>query len=323
MNDKQIHPKVFVSHSHEDKTLAIKLSEVLRSKGVDAWIDTWEIRPGDSIVQKIFEEGLKDCQGFLILLSPDSIKSAWVRHELDSAMIQRLEGLTRVIPVVVHPCEIPVTLRPLLWLDISLNGMDQVVEKLVDVAFGRDKKPPLGPSPSNLSIQLPGLTNYGARLATFVSGSMNQPDGRSKAFTGTDLAQSLQLTPQQVNDAVDELEAQGLVKTLKWIGTTPYSFGQVEPTSSLPIQLRGTGALNYDPEVDVRIIAAIVVRCSRADGKKLKAESSLPPARINRAVSYLEDYGLVEVLKFLGTTPYKFGSVKATQATRHFVSQNT
>ena len=44
--------------------------------------------------------------------------------------------------------------------------------------------------------------------------------------------------------------------------------------------------------------------------------------RINLAVSYLDDYGLANVLKFLGTSPFTFGAILATGQTRRFVDQS-
>ena len=52
-------PKVFLSHASEDKPRFVdNFAQRLRADGVDAWLDTWEILPGDSFVDKIFEEGL-------------------------------------------------------------------------------------------------------------------------------------------------------------------------------------------------------------------------------------------------------------------------
>ncbi len=51
-------PKVFVSHASEDKDRFVtKFATKLREKGVDAWLDKWEMLPGDSLVDKFFEEG--------------------------------------------------------------------------------------------------------------------------------------------------------------------------------------------------------------------------------------------------------------------------
>lgn len=56
-------PRVFVSHASEDKERFVNgFATRLRANGVDAWLDKWEMLPGDSLVGKIFEEGLKDAQ---------------------------------------------------------------------------------------------------------------------------------------------------------------------------------------------------------------------------------------------------------------------
>ena len=54
-------PKVCISHAGEDRERFAKpFAERLRAKGVDAWASFWEINPGDSLVGKIFDEGLKE-----------------------------------------------------------------------------------------------------------------------------------------------------------------------------------------------------------------------------------------------------------------------
>ena len=73
-------PKCFISYSSLDKPVAARLADKLKSRGIDVWVDTLQILPGDSLVQKIFEEGLKDCQLFLALLSPYSVKSEWLNR---------------------------------------------------------------------------------------------------------------------------------------------------------------------------------------------------------------------------------------------------
>lgn len=316
-------PRAFLSHSHEDRKTAHELAANLRAKGVDVWLDAWEINPGDSLVQKIFEEGLRNCQLFIILLTPTSVRSGWVQHELDAAIVQRLSGATRVVPVVAAPCDVPIALRALLRLDLTVEDVDKVVERLVDTAFGRTKKPPLGPPPSALDHSIPGLSNIASSVAMLLSFSMDQPDGHPRGYDGASISERLSLSPQQVNDAVDELSAMGAVRTMQFLGTAPYDFGHVEPTASLAFQLRGTGVLDYDPEDDVRLVAASVAQAGNADGPWIRQQTGLAPSRINRAVSYLEDYGLVSVMKFLGTSPYEFGHVEATRATRQFVDRNS
>ncbi|WP_232414365.1 toll/interleukin-1 receptor domain-containing protein [Leptospira kirschneri] len=74
-----MNPKVFISHASEDKDrFVINFSTKLRSKGIDAWLDKWEMRPGD----RIFEEGIKNADAFIIVLSKNSVNKPWVREEL-------------------------------------------------------------------------------------------------------------------------------------------------------------------------------------------------------------------------------------------------
>ena len=53
--------RVFVSHSSHDKERFVEpFARRLRERSIDAWLDKWEMLLGDSVVGKIFEEGLKD-----------------------------------------------------------------------------------------------------------------------------------------------------------------------------------------------------------------------------------------------------------------------
>jgi len=66
--------KVFLSYSSKDRADAQKLSDLLREKGVDVWIDQLEIRVGDSLTEKI-GEAIKDADFILVMLSHNSGQS--------------------------------------------------------------------------------------------------------------------------------------------------------------------------------------------------------------------------------------------------------
>ena len=70
---------VFLCHSSDDKPFVEKLCQDLTSGDIDVWFDKWEIRVGDSIIEKI-EEGLKNNDYLAIVLSNASVKSEWVRR---------------------------------------------------------------------------------------------------------------------------------------------------------------------------------------------------------------------------------------------------
>ena len=64
--------KVFVSHSSTDKPFVSRLASDLRTKeGIDAWLDQWEINPGDRIPEKI--EGFFDACSILGLTGTQGV----------------------------------------------------------------------------------------------------------------------------------------------------------------------------------------------------------------------------------------------------------
>jgi hypothetical protein len=314
-------PRAFVSHSHADKQAAEELARALRARGVDAWLDKWEINPGDSLVQKIFEEGLNNCAVFLILLSPESIQSKWVKHELDAALIQKIDGITRVIPVIVRPCTIPVALRTLLWLDLA-GDPSRAAQRIADVAYGRTARPPIGaPSGPQKTLQIKSLSDYASALAlTIAPALLDEPT--PSGFDGETLAKRLNLGPDQVNDAVDELKSLGLVKVHTYLGTHPFNFGIVEPTYALALHLKEPPALSYSPEADIVTVAAAIAALQHSAGEAIAERTGLPASRINHAVAYLADYGHIKLLRSIGTAPYSFSHAQATAATRRFVEEH-
>lgn len=308
--------KLFISHSHNDREFAERLARDLMAQGQDVWFDKWEIQPGDSIVSRIFEEGLSQASAFLILLSKESVRSKWVREELNIATIRRIEDLTRVIPILKEDVEIPNALRALHWVDMRsdfLNG----VRAILNVLNGVSDKPPLGELPAHLqSITEPvaGLSRVASTVGLYLLNATDVDEPFLRGIRNKELAESLSLTPTEINDAVDELESQGLAETNNETGNHPFDFGFVEATYLLFHAL--SGFLKYDPREDVKITISAVAALENTDGTKLQNFTKLSPGRLNRAVDYIKDHGLAEVLLAIGTAPYGFMEIIANRATR-------
>jgi hypothetical protein len=153
-------PKVFLSHAGEDKErFVVEFAKRLREKGIDAWFDKWEILPGDSLVDKIFEEGLKDADAIIVVLSENSINKPWVREELNASMIKRISKGTKIIPVVLEECEIPESLRSTLWERIKdLNNYQENLDRIIAAIFGHREKPPIGQTPKYTSFDITDIS---------------------------------------------------------------------------------------------------------------------------------------------------------------------
>ena len=143
-------PKVFISHASEDKDrFVLDFATRLRSNGVDAWVDAWEMKPGDSLVDKIFEEGIKEAAAFIVVLSKHSVDKRWVREELNTAVVERIERGTQLIPVVIDDCVVPQVLRATVWQKIDdLRSYQRPFDRIMAAICKLDQRPPLGPQPS-------------------------------------------------------------------------------------------------------------------------------------------------------------------------------
>jgi hypothetical protein len=142
-------PKVFVSHASEDKDrFVLGFATRLRQEGIDAWFDKWEMLPGDSLVDKIFQEGIKEAKAVIIVLSNSSIGKPWVKEELNAAFVKRINSGTKLIPVIIDDCEVPEALKSTLWESITdLSAYDSNLKRIVASIYGINEKPPIGPQP--------------------------------------------------------------------------------------------------------------------------------------------------------------------------------
>jgi|GEM_PF-372060 len=161
--EEQKHPKVFVSHASEDKDRFVRaFATQLRENGIEAWVDEWEIYPGDSLVQKIYDAGIGAAQAVLIVLSRNSVDKPWVQDELDVSIIRKIEEGMRIIPIVLDDCTIPTALRATLHVKIpDLNNFEAQLSSIVDTLYGHSKKPALGSAPAYIQNpigQVPGLS---------------------------------------------------------------------------------------------------------------------------------------------------------------------
>ncbi|HKE93387.1 MAG TPA: toll/interleukin-1 receptor domain-containing protein, partial [Povalibacter sp.] len=143
------HPRVFVSHASEDKQrFVVEFARRLRENGVDAWLDQWEMGPGDSLVDKIFEQGLKNAQAVIVVVSAASVQKPWVREELNLSVVKKITQGMKLIPVVIDQCEVPEALKSTIWQRIDdLDHYDAAFQRILGAIFDRSEKPALGEPP--------------------------------------------------------------------------------------------------------------------------------------------------------------------------------
>lgn len=111
--------KVFISHSSTDKKFVRTLKDCLNENGIQTFLDEDQLDLGDNLMAKL-ENALDDTSHLVIILSPASINSKWVKYELKKAIENHKTGVTqKIIPIKYRECQVPTELNDLLHHDLT------------------------------------------------------------------------------------------------------------------------------------------------------------------------------------------------------------
>ena len=95
--------EIFLSHSSADKTFASDVAVMLKRHGLPVWYSDTNITGAQQWHDEI-GDALRRCDWFLLVLSPDSVGSMWVKRETLYALQQpRYEN--RIVPLIHKPCD--------------------------------------------------------------------------------------------------------------------------------------------------------------------------------------------------------------------------
>lgn len=115
--------KIFISYAHIDKETAESVSRHLQDLGYDVWIDTRRLR-GGSVWSKEIELGIINCDVFLLMISPHSMKSKYVRKEIRMA----IDKSKYLVTLKIEHAEIPKSLKSPLadiqWVDYEQSDWE-------------------------------------------------------------------------------------------------------------------------------------------------------------------------------------------------------
>ncbi len=91
----------FLSYSSKDAAFAKKLYESLTEAGVRVFWDRFDVVPGERLEDQI-AEAIRELDRLLVVISPNSIASEWVKKEVEMAWRQRRDSL---LPIRLCPIE--------------------------------------------------------------------------------------------------------------------------------------------------------------------------------------------------------------------------
>jgi len=216
-------PKVFVSHASEDKDrFVLDFAKQLRAHGVDAWLDKWEMLPGDSLVTKIFDEGIKDAQAVIVVLSKNSVSKPWVKYELDAACVKRISTGSKLIPVVIDDCEVPEALKSTLWESIEDTASYQSsLERIIASIFGVSDKPALGKPPAyvgSFGVSVAGHNNVDSLVCKLACDFAMNTGSRHIDISAFCEDGELVMPEHQLRDSIEFLGEHGTFELQHFLG---------------------------------------------------------------------------------------------------------
>jgi len=122
--------RVFLSYAAADKPYADKVRSVFSRRASLRIFTTESLSAGEDWASRLKDE-LSQCQLFVVVLSPSSVDSNWILHELGAAW-----GLNKpIIPVVTDPeviSKIPLALRGIKFVQIKELEKPEVITQLLE-----------------------------------------------------------------------------------------------------------------------------------------------------------------------------------------------
>jgi TolB-like protein/Tfp pilus assembly protein PilF len=105
-------PDVFLSYTHADREMARLFAEGLEAAGLDVWWDV-TVQLGETF-DEATETALRTAGAVVVLWSPRSVASRWVRSEASVALRQGT-----LVPAMIEACERPVMFELTQTADLS------------------------------------------------------------------------------------------------------------------------------------------------------------------------------------------------------------
>ena len=117
MNKMEIEPYIFISYAHHDAEIAKKITEKIKEKGFDVWIDYENIRGKEDFNDKI-ASAIYDSSIFISLVSSTYIEKIFCSEEIKYAHNHQKNCLAVYVEAVIPP--------PGHALDFIFSGVNQV-----------------------------------------------------------------------------------------------------------------------------------------------------------------------------------------------------
>src|SRR6476661_6113832 len=122
---------IFISYSRRDQEFVSRLASDLNEQVAGVWFDQSTIQMGQKWHDEIMA-GIRECKAFILVLSPDSMESRYVREEVNKA----LELGKVIFPILYRPAkwtdEFESIVKDIQTLDLRSGSYTDNFQRLVD-----------------------------------------------------------------------------------------------------------------------------------------------------------------------------------------------
>ena len=130
-------PKIFLSYSHNDRDKARQIANELRKANLDIWFDEYEIKVGESLIEKI-RQAMGKSNYVVMIISKDSVKSKWLNKELDIA----IKANKKILPILIDNVNLPEQVSSIKYADFNKDynkGLTDLLESLnIDIKINNE-----------------------------------------------------------------------------------------------------------------------------------------------------------------------------------------
>lgn len=146
---------IFLSHAHADNALCDPIAEAFTKLGIPNYYDRSNPQVGHNVSEAL-ELELEHARALVVLASPTSLASPWVREEINIFFNLMMHEPDRMlIPLKITPCDLPPRLEARWWVDGVGRPADVVVAEVaraLEVGVSpHQPRPPRLPSSADFS----------------------------------------------------------------------------------------------------------------------------------------------------------------------------
>jgi hypothetical protein len=147
---------VFISYSRRDIDFATEIAASIKDAKFKVWMDRQEINGGAKWRDHI-KNGLTRANEVVVILSPNSVVSSWVNHEVSMAI-----GMGKpVYPICIQPVEkLPVWAEDIQIIDFISGNHEKGLKELIEALT------PHNPLQDLLDSQVSAYHTYGSTISS-------------------------------------------------------------------------------------------------------------------------------------------------------------